>query len=258
MICRCCIRLSLQCAPRAFHLLCAHTILFCVLQCPFRYGDQTHSHTPWLLFLGNVKAMYTSPLKRIRPHSFHLLLPLYLFQSLSLLYCCLTTSLTVRLLFVSFSAWCLQVPLQHDDDSESPSEVCLAIGSKVCWFCLSFFFFHHSLIFLFSNCNALCDLSGENVDRKTSALNSNLSGMAYSKNVFKNMFTYCIYVLSNQKLLLLLLSAAINVLIKVLSHSLTYIVKKKKKVIFMLFFTVYIILTQEIRHFLSYNFCLLL
>lgn len=140
MICRCCIQHFLQCAPRPFHLMCAHSVLFCVLQCPFRYGDQTHSHTPWLLFLGNVKAMYTSPLKRIRPHSFHLLLPLYLFHSLSLLYCCLTTSLTVRLLFLSFSAWCLQVPLQHDDGSESPSEVCLAIGSKVCWFCLSFIF----------------------------------------------------------------------------------------------------------------------
>jgi len=62
------------------------------------------------------------------------------FHSLSLLYCCFNTYLTVRSLCLSFSVWCLQVPLRHEDDSESPSVVCLAVGSKVCWFCLSFIF----------------------------------------------------------------------------------------------------------------------
>lgn len=64
----------LLCIESISSYVCTYSVLFCVLHCPFRYGDQTHSHTPRLLFLGNVKAMYTSPLKRIRLHSFHLLL----------------------------------------------------------------------------------------------------------------------------------------------------------------------------------------
>lgn len=57
------------------------------------------------------------------------------------------------------------------------------LAQKFVGFVYLSFFFHHSLIFLFFNCNALCDLSGENGDRKTSALNSNYSGIAYSKNM---------------------------------------------------------------------------
>ncbi len=137
-----------MCTKSISSYVCTYCVLFCVLHCPFRYGDQTYSHTPRLLFLGNVKAMYTSPLKRIRPRSFHLLLPPLSFSlTLSVVLLYHTTFLTVRLLFLSFSAWCLQVPLRHDDGSESPSEVCLAVGSKVCWCRFFLFFFITALFF---------------------------------------------------------------------------------------------------------------
>ncbi len=55
------------------------------------------------------------------------------------------------------------------------------------------FFFHHRLIFLFSNYFALCDLFGRDADRKISALNAKRCAMPFYNNVFETRSHY-VYV----------------------------------------------------------------
>lgn len=67
------------------------------------------------------------------------------------------------------------------------------LAQKFVGFVYLLFFFHHSLFFLFSNCIALCDLFGEDADRKISALNAKRCAMPFYKNVFETCSHY-VYV----------------------------------------------------------------
>lgn len=206
-----------QCASKTFSsYVCTYSILFCVLYCPFRYGDQTHSHTPRLLFVGNVKAMYTSPLKRIGPHSFHLLLPLYFFS----------LALPVVLLYRHLSNCKVVVPVF----------LCLPLASSITtWWWLwkprhwlktllvlfIFSFFSYITAFLhfltyFSLLQLHCSLWPVCQGCRQEDISSEFQSVCDCK-LWKYAFNICtVCVHSNQNVFLLLLFAAVVLIITVL------------------------------------------